>query len=157
MPPTWVFLAITAGLFLLGSVPGLHQKRKLRGVWARPPIGNQAFCSLMKEAASQEAVIEKVRKHLASGVICLPWQKMDGQCILPQDRIVADLGIGAGPVDFLEGAAIIEALERDLGISIPDEEAEAVDTVEDLVHLCERCRARRSGQGKAEQGRDYGK
>src|SRR5947209_1254969 len=149
MSATWVFVAITAGLLLSGIVAGLYQnqKRKPCGVWARPPISNQAFRSMMKEAASEEIVIEKVREYLASGATYLPWLKLDAQCILPQDRIVADLGIGAGHVDFLEGTAIIEALERDLGISISDEEAEAVDTVEDLVHLCERCRGRQSGQG----------
>ena len=114
MLPTWVFLAVATGVILLYSVPGLYQKRKLRGVWARPPVGSQAFRSLMKEAASEEMVIEKVRDHLARGADYLPWRKVDGQCILPQDRIVADLGIGAGPVDFLEATAIIEALERDL-------------------------------------------
>jgi acyl carrier protein len=57
--------------------------------------------------------------------------------IYPQDRIVADLGVGAGP--DMQDTALIVALENDLGISIPDPEAETVDTVEDLVHLWERC------------------
>jgi acyl carrier protein len=116
-----------------------------RSVWSRPWTNSRAFRVQMGGTPDEEKVIEKVREHLAAAATNRPWQKRNPQCIQPQDRIVADLGIGNGPVDCLEGAAVIEALERDLGISIPESEAEAVCTVDDLVQLCARCRDRQSG------------
>src|SRR5215208_6031198 len=144
--PSLIFLLITAGFTLLSMLPGLrlrldfwlsgHQKQRLREVLTRPEMEEDEFVIWMKREASSEEVVSKVRHRVAEGVAELVGRSISRSRIYPQDRLVADLGIDAGP--DLGGAALIMAVENDLGVAISDEEVEMVDTVEDLIHLCER-------------------
>jgi acyl carrier protein len=150
--PTWIFLVPLAGLVLLDRVHTLgllldpwlsrRQKRKLRELPARSPLDDEGFISRLRSGVPDELVVARVRQRVAEAVECLARHTLSARSIYPEDRIVADLGIGAA--DCLEGTAILIALEGDLGISIPDEEAETVQTVEGLIRLCERHRGERA-------------
>jgi hypothetical protein len=112
-----------------------RQKQKLREVLERTPMSDEAFIVSMEQEATEERLVSKVRQRVAEGVAFLVGHNVNASLIYPQDRIVSDLGIGAGPDD---DTAIIIALEKDLSLSLPDQETERVFSVEDLVHLCER-------------------
>jgi acyl carrier protein len=151
---TLSFLAIAAGLVVLDRVRGLgrlldpwlsrHQKRKLRELLARPPLDSTGFISRLQQGPCDELVVARVRQRVAEAAGYLARDRVSARSIHPEDRIVADLGISAA--DCLEGTAILLALERDLGISIPDEEAERVQTVDDLIRLCEKYRGEQAGK-----------
>lgn len=143
--PAGIFLLIVVGFALLSMLPGLrlrldfwlsrHQKRKLREVLTRHEMEEDEFIVRMRREAASEEVVSKVRQRVAEGVAELVGRDISRSRIYPQDRLVTDIGIDSGP--DLRGAALIIGVESDFGISIPDEEAETVDTVEDLIHLCE--------------------
>jgi acyl carrier protein len=146
--PTWTVLGAVAGICLLGCVPRLRlrldpwlsrrQKRNLRALPARLPLDCGTFISRMQVDAADECVVAAVRHRVAEEASYHLGEPVSSQAIYPQDQIVADLGIDAGP--DLGGAVIFMALEKDLIITLPDQEAETVYTVEDLVHLCQRHR-----------------
>jgi hypothetical protein len=158
-PRGWVFLILLASYSLLSRSPRFRllldpwlsrrQKRILRELLRRLPLDTAAFISWMVVATDDAAVVEAVRQRVAEGVEYLIGSQVSLELLYPHDRIVIDLGIGAGP-DLLDTAVIV-ALEKDLGITIPDRDAELVNTLEDLVHLCARRRA--LGNSALERGR----
>jgi hypothetical protein len=141
-----ILLALSGCYLFLGMHPrwrlpldpwlSAHQKRKLREVLGRAPMGDDEFIVWMEQEATDEWIVSKVRQRVAEGVAYLVGHSVNASLIYPRDGIVADLGIGAGP--DLDDTAIIITLEKDFGISLPDQETEKVLTVADLVHLCER-------------------
>lgn len=146
MLPLVVIIAAAVVLELLSRVPGTglrldpwlrtRQIQTLRRMPAREPLDDQVFVARMTERASSEFVVERVRQRVAESATYVARNRIDSSLIYPQDCVVADLGIGAGP--DLDDTALIMALEKDLGIRLPDQETERVFTVEELIHLCER-------------------
>lgn len=72
-------------------------------------------------------MIEKVKELLASQL------NISQDKITPESKIVEDLG--ADSLDMIE---MLMTLEEEFGISIPDEEAMKLSTVQDIVNYIEK-------------------
>jgi acyl carrier protein len=125
-------------MFRLELTP--EQKKTLREISNRSILSDKEFIQFMNEKPKNDNIVKKVRHVVAEEVIAREG-RIDGCLLYPEDRLWEDLAIGA--VDGLDYTAIIIQLERALSISIPGEEAASIKTVEDLIHLCERCQSKR--------------
>ncbi len=110
---------------------------KFSKIHRRLPISNLEFIKLMKQPINDEELVDKVRNIVAKEIVSKQG-RINGCLLYPEDRLVEDLGICS--FDALDYTAIIIQLEHILNISIPDEEAMSVKTVEDLIHICARHR-----------------
>lgn len=115
---------------------------KLNEIHKRPPLSNLEFIKLMKQPINDEEIVDKVRNIVAKEVVTKQG-RISGYLLYPEDRLVEDLGICK--FDALDYTVIIIQLERVLDISISNEEATSVKTVEDLIHICVRCRGKQAG------------
>lgn len=124
----WVMALLVAVL----AMQALHAWlwRKLGALLSgRPPLDDEAFAKLFPGGGD---VAVTVRQQLK------PYVRGDIRCILPGDRIVADLGVGA--MDGLDVDEFLHALETAFAIRIPAGEAERARSVADVVNLVRKAR-----------------
>jgi len=76
---------------------------------------------------SEQEILEKVQGAIVATL------KADGKDITPASRLVDDLG--GDSLDMLE---LMMALEERFGIEVPDEDAEGINTVQDVVDYVKR-------------------
>lgn len=137
MSGSTLFLIIGLIAGVAGSAAMLWSIRKAVRLHTegRVPLAPHEFTRLFP---GKEVAAHNVRRAL-QGVVC-----GDIRLIRPQDRIVADLRVGA--IDGLDVNQVAADLERMCGITIPNAEAEAVRTVGELVDMVANAIAEQSRQ-----------
>lgn len=78
----------------------------------------------------EEIISEQRRQELLAKIIPVfeKTLEIDKDKIKPQSKIIEDLG-----ADSLDTVELVMALEEGFGIEIPDEDAEKINTIEDVI------------------------
>jgi len=130
--PTLLVAAIIALALIAAVAMRLSIRRKARrAVYARAALSSTQFAALFtdpKEAEVSVAIRDRLRDYIS----------IDPALVRPDDKLCADLQLAA--IDGLDANSFVAEVERVTKTDIPDEVAERMLTLRDIVSFVARAR-----------------
>jgi acyl carrier protein len=121
-------ILVAAGIAVaVAGVWGIHvstRSKARRVVHGRSPLSAAEFGALFKterEAALAPVIRDRLRAYIA----------VDPSLVRPDDKLCVELQLAA--LDGLDSNAFVAEVEKAVGIKIPDQEAEKMLTLRDIV------------------------
>jgi acyl carrier protein len=108
----------------------------------RAPLDDAAFSALFS-SATDAAVAPVVRDLLKRYIPIAPG------LVRPDDRLCADLGLAA--IDGLDANSYVRDIERVVGVTIPDTDAQQMTTLRDIIRYVGAAKARRTSNQRLER------